>query len=98
MLIVAGTIVFEFYTEPVDAPVEITVISKVTLFLSGFPVYYMLLYVVLPLRLSRCQFKLQGEEPVGTEVVAQWSGMMNYVAYMFAIMLAPAQDDYEMVT
>jgi hypothetical protein len=50
--------------------------------------YYMFLFIVLPLRLSRCQFKLHAEDPVSTEVLAYWSGMMNFAAYMFAFMLA----------
>jgi hypothetical protein len=48
----------------------------------------MLLFVVLPLRLSRCQFKLHVEDPASTGVLAHWSAMMNYAAYMFAFMLA----------
>jgi hypothetical protein len=55
---------------------------------TGFMIYYMYLFVVLPLRLSHCQFKLHAEDPVSTEVLVDWSGIMNFVAYMFAFMLA----------
>jgi len=48
----------------------------------------MYLFVVLPLRLSRCQFKLHTEDPASTEVLEDWSGMMSFVAYLFAFMLA----------
>jgi hypothetical protein len=48
----------------------------------------MYLFAVLPLRLGRCQFKLHAEDPVSTEVLEDWSGMMNFAAYMFAFMLA----------
>jgi hypothetical protein len=51
-------------------------------------IYYLFLFVVLPLRLSRCQFKLHAEDPASTEVLADWSGMMNFAAYIFAFMLA----------
>ena len=72
----------------IEAPVDIIMIGVVLIFWGGFTVYYMLLYMILPLRLSRCQFKLHEEDPVSTEVLADWSGMMNYVAYMFAFILA----------
>jgi hypothetical protein len=55
---------------------------------TGFLLYYMYLFAVLPLRLGRFQFKLHLEDPVSTEVLVDWSNMMNFAAYMFAFMLA----------
>jgi hypothetical protein len=69
-------------------PVDTVVVGGVMLLWTGFVMYYMFLLIVLPLRLSRCQFKLHAEYPVSTEVLAYWSGMMNFAAYMFAFMLA----------
>jgi hypothetical protein len=74
--------------EPVAIPVGMLVMGEILLLSAGFVVYYMLLFVVLPLRLSRCQFKLHVEDPVSTEVLSDWFGMMNYAAYMFALALA----------
>ncbi len=75
---------------PIDnpSPVETVVMGGVMLLWTGFLLWYMLLFAVLPLRLSRCQFKLHAEDPASTEVLVDWSGMMNYAAYMFAFMLA----------
>jgi hypothetical protein len=70
------------------SPVETIVVGGVMLLWTGFLMYYMLLFVILPLRLGRCQFKLHAEDPVSTEVLVDWSGMMSYAAYMFAFMLA----------
>ena len=55
---------------------------------TGFMLYYMLLFAILPLRLSRCRFKLHPEDPVSTDVLEDWSRMMIFAAYMFAFMLA----------
>ena len=74
--------------EPTESPIETIVVGVVMFLWTGFMVYYMLLFVVLPLRLSRCQFKLHTEDPVSTEVLDDWSKMMSFVAYMFALMLA----------
>ena len=63
-------------------------IGEILLVWSGFVIYAMLLFVVLPIRLSRCQFNLHVEDPASTEVLAHWSGMMNYAAYAFAFLLA----------
>jgi hypothetical protein len=70
------------------SPFSTIVVGGVMLMWTGFMVYYMLLFVILPLRLSRCQFKLHVEDPVSTEVLEDWSAMMNFAAYMFAFMLA----------
>jgi hypothetical protein len=70
------------------SPAETIVMGGVMLMWTGFLLYYMFLFVLLPLRLSRCQFKLHIEDPVSTEVLVDWSGMMMFAAYMFAFMLA----------
>jgi len=86
LLFVAATIVFSLaYSYTIEGTV---IIGQLSLLWSGFIIYAMLLFVVLPLRLSRCQFKLHVEDPVSTEVLADWSGMMNYAAYVFAFLLA----------
>jgi hypothetical protein len=73
---------------PMENPVELVVMGGVLFLWTGFVLYYTFLFMVLPLRLSRCQFKLHAEDPVSTEVLADWSGMMNFAAYMFAFSLA----------
>ena len=73
---------------PSDILIIEAVIGGVLLFLSGFIIYYMCLFVILPLRLSRCQIRLHREDPVSTEVLGDWSKMISFAAYMFAIMLA----------
>jgi hypothetical protein len=73
---------------PLDIVIIEAVIGGVLLFWTGFTIYYMCLFVVLPLRLSRCQLHLHREDPASTEVLANWSKMMSFAAYMFAIMLA----------
>jgi hypothetical protein len=74
--------------DPMENPVELVVMGGVLFLWTGFVLYYTFLFMVLPLRLSRCQFKLHAEDPVSTEVLADWSGMMNFAAYMFAFSLA----------
>ena len=73
---------------PIDVVVIEAVIGGVLLIWSGFIIYYMCLFVVLPLRLSQCNIQLHREDPVNTEVLDDWSRMINFAAYMFAIMLA----------
>jgi hypothetical protein len=74
--------------EPSEQPVDTIVVGVVMFLWTGFMVYYMFLFAVLPLRLSRCRFKLHTEDPVSTELLVEWSKMMNFAAYMFALMLA----------
>jgi hypothetical protein len=76
--------------DPIENPLPVStiVVGGVMLIWTGFMLYYMLLFVILPLLLSRCQFKLHTEDPVSTEALEDWSGMMNFAAYMFAFMLA----------
>jgi hypothetical protein len=69
-------------------PVDTIIVGGIMLFWTGFILYYMLLFVVLPLRLGRCQFKLHVEDPISTEVLVDWNGMMNVAAYMFSFILA----------
>jgi hypothetical protein len=74
--------------DPMENPVDLAVMGGVLFLWTGFVLYYTFLFVALPLRLSRCQFKLHAEDPVSTEVLADWSGTMNFAAYMFALSLA----------
>ena len=87
LFIYAASVVF-ILPEPLKTPVEAIVVGVVMFLWTGFLFYYMFLFAVLPLRLSRCPFKLHAEDPVSTEVLEDWSGMMNFAAYMFAFMLA----------
>ncbi len=88
LFIYAAYVVAYVLPDPTEGPVDLAVVGGVMLLWTGFMLYYMFLFVVLPLRLSRCQFKLHAEDPVSTELLAYWSGMMSYAAYMFAFMLA----------
>ncbi|MFC2023575.1 hypothetical protein ACFLT5_02430 [Chloroflexota bacterium] len=76
--------------DPIAAPspIETIIVGGFMLWWTGFLIYYMFLFVLLPLRLGRCQFKLHTEDPVSTEVLLDWSKMMSFAAYMFAFMLA----------
>ena len=74
--------------DPMENPVDLAVMGGVLFLWTGFVLYYMFLFMVLPLRLARCQFGLHAEDPVSTEVLADWSGIMNFAAYMFAFSLA----------
>ena len=89
LLIYAAYVIF-ILPNPIEnpGPVDIAVVGGVMLLWTGFLIYFMYLFAVLPLRLGRCQFKLHAEDPVSTEVLEDWSGMMNFAAYMFAFMLA----------
>jgi hypothetical protein len=73
---------------PLESSAETVVVGGAGLLWTGFMIYYMFLFAVLAVRLSRCQFKLHAEDPVTTEVLADWSSMMSFEAYMFALMLA----------
>ena len=74
--------------EPIGNPIELIIMGGILFLWTGFVFYYTFLFVLLPLRLSRCQFELHAEDPVSTEVMTDWSGMMNFAAYMFAFSLA----------
>ena len=74
--------------DPLETPVGTAVVGGVLFLWTVFMFYYMFLFAVLPVRLSRCRFKLHPEDPVSTEVLEDWSRMMNFAAYMFAFMLA----------
>jgi hypothetical protein len=69
--------VFLVVPDPVGTPVETIVLGVVMFFWTGFMFYYMYLFALLPLRLSRCQFKLYKEDPATIEVLDDWSDMRN---------------------
>jgi len=87
LFIYAANVAF-ILPDPMETPVGTAVVGGVMFLWTGFSFYYMFLFAVLPLRLSRCRFKLHLEDPVSTEVLEDWSGMMNFAAYMFAFKLA----------
>jgi hypothetical protein len=72
--------------EPIIPPIDVVVVGIFILLFSGFTVYYILLFMTLPSRLSGCQIKLHAEDPASTEVMEHWTGMMNHVTDMFAVM------------
>ncbi len=89
LLIWAAYVVF-ILPNPIEnpGPVDLAVVGGVMLLWTGFLIYLMYLFAVLPLRLGRCHFKLHKEDPASTEVLEDWSRMMGFAAYMFAFMLA----------
>ena len=89
LLVYVAYVAFIF-PDPIDSPgpVDTIVVGGVMLLWTGFLIYCMYLYVVLPLMLSRCQWRLHTEDPVSTEVLSDWSRMVSFAAYMFAFMLA----------
>jgi hypothetical protein len=89
LLVYAAYVAF-ILPNPIESPspVDAIVVGGVMLIWTGFLLYFMYLFAVLPLRLGRCQFELHPEDPVSTEVLEDWSRMMSFAAYMFAFMLA----------
>jgi len=53
-------------------------------------VYYLFLYLTLPARLSRYQFKLYAADPSSSEVIDHLSDMLNNVVYIAAVLAAIA--------
>jgi hypothetical protein len=85
-----GLVIYAAYVtflvpDPTASTADIIVMGGVLLLWTGFVTYYMYLFAVLTLRLGRCQFQLHTEDPVSTEVLADWSRMMNFAAYIFAV-------------
>ena len=78
------------FWDPADAPtpIETVVMGGIMLIWTGFILYYMYLYAILPLKLKECTLKLHKEDPASTQLLVDWNSMMNFAAYMFAIMLA----------
>jgi len=54
-------------------------------FIAGMSLYYLFLFMGLPLRLGRIQFKLYPDDPGNSELVAHLSGMLNRLAYLYAV-------------
>ena len=77
-----------FFLENVEAPIDVLVIGYAMFIIAGIMVYYLMLFLVLPGRLARCHFRLNAWDPASTEVVAQLSGLLNFIAYMIAFLLA----------
>jgi hypothetical protein len=90
-----GFIVFLAYAffilpNPINAsfiPADL-VMGGTMLLWTGFLIYYMILFMILSQRLSQLDFELHKEDPVSSEVLLDWSRMMNLAAYLFAFMLA----------
>jgi hypothetical protein len=77
-----------FFLETTDAPVDIVIVGFSIFIIAGTMLYYLLLFLFLPGRLSRCHYKLNAWDPVSSEVVSDLSGLFNYIAYMVAFLLA----------
>jgi len=56
------------------------------LFFVGMGLYYLFLFLSLPLRLGRIQFKLYPDDPSNSELVAHLSGMLNRFVYLYAVL------------
>ena len=92
---IISVLVYAVYTafifwNPADAPapIETAMMGGIMLIWTGFILYYMFLYAIFPLKLKECTLKLHKENPASTQLLVDWNIMMNFAAYMFAIMLA----------
>jgi hypothetical protein len=67
-----------------------TILSVILISQFGMFVYYLFLYLTLPARLSRYQFKLYAADPSSSEVIDHLSDMLNNVVYIAAVLAAIA--------
>ena len=81
LCVYAAYVVF-ILPNPIETPgpVETAIVGGVMLLWTGLLLYYMYLFVLLPLRLADCQFKLHAEDPTSTELLVEWSRMMSFAA------------------
>jgi hypothetical protein len=77
-----------FFLEDMIMPMHIVVVGFAMFILLGMMIYYLLLFILLPGRLSRCHYRLNAFDPVSSEVVTHLSSLLNYIAYMIAFLLA----------
>ncbi len=68
--------------------VGLMLITAITMAQLGMGVYLLLLFVALPSRLSRYQFKLYAADPSSSEVIGQLSSMLMQFVYLWAILAA----------
>jgi len=57
-------------------------------FLAGIHIYYLFLFIALPVRFSRYQFKLYESDPSSSEVIDHLSNMSSTFVYIMAVSLA----------
>jgi hypothetical protein len=57
-------------------------------FLAGIHIYYLFLFIALPVRFSRYQFKLYESDPSSSEVIDHLSDMLSTFVYIMAVSLA----------
>ena len=65
-----------------------TTSSIIVNFQGGMLLYYLLLFLNLPIRLSRYQFKLYAADPSSSEVIDCLSDMLNNFVYIVAVLAA----------
>jgi hypothetical protein len=56
--------------------------------LAGIHIYYLILFIALPVRLSRYQFKLYESNPGSSEVIDHLSRMLSTFVYINAVFIA----------
>ena len=76
------------FLETGDSPMDVEVVGMAMFIVSEMMIYYLLLFLFLPGRLGRCHYLLNAWDPMSTEVASQLSGLLNYIAYMIAFLLA----------
>ena len=54
-------------------------------FIWGIPMYFLLLFLLLPGRLSRCEYRLFKVDPSSSEVVARLSGLFSGMTYLYGV-------------
>jgi len=65
-----------------------TILAVMVDFLGGVLLYYIFLFLALPARLSRYQFKLYVADPSSSEVIDHLSDMLSNWVYIVAVILA----------
>lgn len=66
----------------------LTILVVMASFLGGAFLYYLFLFLALPARLSRYQFKLYAADPSSSEVIDHLSDMLSNWVYIVAVVLA----------
>jgi hypothetical protein len=67
---------------------ELPIFLLFVTFLAGIHIYYLFLFIALPVRFSRYQFKLYESDPSSSEVIDHLSDMSSTFVYIMAVSLA----------
>lgn len=57
-------------------------------FIWALPMYLLLIFLILPARLSRYEYRLYPADPSSSEVIAHLSGLLNGLVYLYAVVAA----------